>query len=296
MELPQRAGAFFLLVLGMSLVEFWLRRRRAMPYDARGAFASFGVAFGNIASAALGPLIIAPVYVALHAAAPVKLPMDDWRVWAAGFIAVEFAYYWMHRWSHLVRWMWTSHAVHHSASEFTLPAAIRLGWTNVLSGAWLVFAPLMLIGFPPLMIVALLGANLKYQFLLHTELVGKLGPLEWFLNTPSHHRVHHASNPVYLDKNFGGVLIVFDRLFGTFAAERKEEKIVYGLVEALRSSNPFAIAFHEWGRMGRDARRARDAGEVWIALFGRPGAFGKRRAEQQAGLGSVIRHQGSLAS
>ncbi|MBY0421837.1 MAG: sterol desaturase family protein, partial [Parvularculaceae bacterium] len=238
---------------------------------------------------------IAPVYVALHAASPVKRDAADWRVWVAGFFAVEFAYYWMHRWSHTVRWLWTSHSVHHSAAEFTLPAAIRLGWTNVFSGAWLVFAPLMLLGFPPLVVVVLLAANLKYQFLLHTELVGKLGPLEWILNTPSYHRVHHASNPVYLDRNFGGVLIVFDRLFGTFAAERNEEKIVYGLVEPLRSNNPFAIALHEWGRMGRDALRARDAGEIWTALFGRPGAIAKRRATDRTALQPMFHRQRSLA-
>lgn len=286
MELPARAGAFLILVLAMSLVEFILRKRRRMPYDALGALASFGVAFGNIAAAALAPLIIAPVYFALHAAAPAKLPLDDWRVWAAGFIAVEFAYYWMHRWSHLVRWMWASHAVHHSASEFTLPAAIRLGWTNALSGAWLVFAPLMLIGFPPLLIVALLAINLKYQFLLHTELVGKLGPIEWIFNTPSHHRVHHASNAAYLDKNFGGMLIVFDRLFGTFAAERWEEKIVYGLVQPVRSANPVVIALHEWGRMGRDTLAARDFSEVCLALFGQPGAFRAAVAQRRASAAS----------
>lgn len=276
MELPARAGAFLILVLAMSFVEHMLRKHRRMPYDAPGALASFGVAFGNIASAALGPLLIAPIYFALHEAAPVKLSMQDWRVWAAGFIAVEFAYYWMHRWSHLIRWMWASHAVHHSAAEFAFPAAIRLGWTNALSGAWLVFAPLILLGFPPAMIVALLAFNLKYQFFLHTELIGRLGPIELIFNTPAHHRVHHASNAAYLDKNFGGVLIIFDRLFGTFAAERKDETIVYGLVQPVRSLNPFVIAFHEWGRMGRDALAARSLRELRLALFGRPGAFKAR--------------------
>lgn len=276
MELPARSGAFLTLVVAMSLVEFILRKRLKRPYDTSSALASFGVALGNIASAALGPLIIAPVFLALHAAAPAKLPLDDWRIWAVGFFAVEFAYYWMHRWSHLVRWMWASHAVHHSAEEFTLPAAVRLAWTNVLSGAWLVFAPLILIGFPPTMVVVLLAINLKYQFLLHTELVGRLGPIEWVFNTPSHHRVHHASNAAYLDKNFGGMLIVFDRLFGTFAAERRNEKIVYGLVQPVRSFNPVAIALHEWGRMGRDVLAARTVHEALVALFGRPGAFKDR--------------------
>lgn len=277
MDLPARSGAFLLFVLLAAIAEYALRRARGLPYDAGQAAASAGVAAGNIAVAALGPLLVAPVYFALHAAAPFPLDPADWRTWAAGFFAVEFAYYWMHRWSHTVRWMWASHAVHHSAEEFTLPAAIRLGWTNLLSGAWLIFAPLMLLGFPPLVVVALLAANLKYQFLLHTELVGRLGPLEWLLNTPAHHRVHHASNEAYLDKNFGGVLIVFDRLFGTFAAERPEEKIVYGLTEPVRSRNPAVIALHEWGRMGLDVLRARGLAELRLALFGRPGALKARR-------------------
>lgn len=278
MELTGRSGAFLIVVILMSAVEYvWRRKIAGRSYDTAAAAASFGVAFGNIFSSVLGPLIVAPIYIALHAAAPISLPMDDWRVWAAGFVMVELAYYWMHRWSHLVRWMWATHAVHHSAEEFTLPAAIRLGWTNVFSGAWLVFAPLMLMGFPPVMIVLLLAANLKYQFLLHTELVGKLGPIEWIFNTPAHHRVHHASNAAYLDKNFGGVLIIFDRLFGTFAAERPSDKIVYGLVEPLRSKNPIVIALHEWGRMGRDALAARNLADFMIALFGRPGDVKKHR-------------------
>ncbi len=262
---------FLIFALLMIFVEYrWRRRARDRDYDVAGAAASLGLAFVQPFAKGLAALLTIPVYLALQDASPFRLPMDDWRVWVAGFFAVEFAYYWMHRWSHTVRWMWATHAVHHSANEFTLPAALRLGLTNVVSGSWLFFTPLVLIGFDPLLVVTLVAANLQYQFLLHTEFIGRLGPLEWAFNTPSHHRVHHAVNPRYLDKNFGGVLIVFDRLFGSFAPEDPAEPCRYGLTRPLRSNNPIVIAFHEWVRLGRDVLRSRNAQTTWRALFGRP--------------------------
>jgi len=151
-----------------------------------------------------------------------------------------------------------------------LPVALRLSWTAGVSGAWVFFLPLALIGFHPLVIGTLLIINLRYQFFLHTELVGRLGPLEWILNTPSHHRVHHGANPCYLDKNYGGVLIIFDRMFGTFAAERRDIEIVYGLTSPLRSHNPFVIAFHEWINLVCDLRASSNLPDIFGALFGRP--------------------------
>lgn len=139
------------------------------------------------------------------------------------------AYYWFHRFSHTVRWLWATHAVYHSASEFTLPAAVRLGWTGLFSLGWLIYLPLILTGFPPLMVATLLAANLLYQYTLHTEAIDRLGPLELVLNTPSHHRAHHASDVPFLDCNFGGMLIIYDRLFGTFRRESDGGGLTYGL-------------------------------------------------------------------
>lgn len=271
MESVIRSPLFLLTVLGFVLIEaLWRVRSARRGYDFKGAAGSFGVAAGNFLLKPLNAGVTGAAFLALYQATPLRLPLDDWRTWAVGFFAVEFVYYWFHRWSHTVRWLWTSHAVHHSASEMTLPAAIRLGWTGALSGGWVLFAPLILIGFHPALVATLLSANLAYQFFLHTEAVGKLGALEWVLNTPSHHRVHHASNARYIDKNFGGVLIVFDRMFGSFAAESAEEPLRYGLVHPLTSNNPFTIALHEWGRLGRDLLAARSPPAVWRALFGRP--------------------------
>lgn len=127
-----------------------------------------------------------------------------------------------------------------------------------------------LMGFHPVLIATLLAVNLRYQYFLHTEAVGKLGVLEWVFNTPSHHRVHHGSNPAYLDTNFGGVLIVFDRLFGTFVEERADELVRYGLTKPVTSNNPFVIAFHEWANLWRDLKHVRSVRGAWRVLFGRP--------------------------
>lgn len=241
------------LALALALAEFsWRRWGSRRGYDLRSASASLGVMALGIVPKQFGAAITGIILFALARLAPWQLPMDDWRVWVACFAGVEFAYYWFHRGSHMIRWFWANHAVHHSANEFVLPSAYRLGWFGPLMGSWLFFAPLVLVGFPPAMVVGLLGANLLYQYLLHTELVGRLGPLEWVLNTPSHHRAHHSREEDYLDCNFGGVVIVFDHLFGTFRAEPKNRKLEYGLVHRLESNNPLLIGLHELAAMWRD--------------------------------------------
>lgn len=280
METLLREPWFLATVAVFVALEATWRLATQRGYDGAGAAASFGVAAGNVLMRPLNALAIGAVFLAIYTATPLRLPMEDWRVWVVGFFAVEFAYYWHHRWSHLVRWMWCTHAVHHSAQEMTFPAAIRLGWTGAASGGWLVFAPLVALGFPPPMIATLLAANLAFQFFLHTEAVGKLGPLEWVFNTPAHHRVHHACNGDYLDKNFGGVLIIFDRMFGTFAQERADAPLRYGLTTGFNSANPVWIALHEWAAMAKDAQRARTLHELWSALFGRPGAVTAQPVEK----------------
>jgi sterol desaturase/sphingolipid hydroxylase (fatty acid hydroxylase superfamily) len=185
-----------------------------------------------------------------------------------------------------VRWFWATHPVHHSPTRFNLTAGIRLGWTGAVTGHFLFYVPLALIGFNPLAIATVLGANLAYQFFIHSELVPRLGPLEWVLNTPTHHKVHHACNETCLDKNYGGTLIVFDRLFGTFAAPPENEPLRYGLVGRAPSSNPLTIVFGEWASMIRDLRNAKcGKAEWWAIVFGPPraksGAGGAIEAERR---------------
>jgi len=220
------------------------------------------------------------------------VPLNGFASFAVLFLGQEFCYYWYHRAAHRVRWFWATHAVHHSPNEFNLGIAYRFGWTGRLAGNAVFYVPMIWLGFPPKAVFAALALNLLYQFWLHTEWVPKLGWLEYVLNTPSHHRVHHASNADYIDRNYGGVLIVFDRLFGTFAAERDDLPCRYGLVTPLISHNPIRIAFHEWFKMAKDLAGARTAREAIGYLFGppawrpdRPGAIAASDENVAPGIG-----------
>lgn len=272
---------FLGLALSALAAEFLWRRRHGLGYDGAAFAATLGVAIGQVPFKLIGAGLVTGTLLGAYRLAPVQWALDDWRTWVIGFLAVEFTYYWQHRMSHQVRWFWATHSVHHTPNELVLPAALRLGWTGGITGVWLPFVPLAVLGLHPLVIATLLVVNLRYQLFLHTEAVGRLGPVEWLFNTPSHHRVHHASNPEYLDKNFGGVLIIFDRLFGTFATEHPGRTLRYGLTEPLRTNNPFAIAFHEWRRMISDLRSARSIREILAQLFARPRGPSRRSLDNK---------------
>ncbi|MCX5739849.1 MAG: sterol desaturase family protein, partial [Proteobacteria bacterium] len=169
----------------------------------------------------------------------------------AALLADDFCYYWFHRLHHEVRFFWAAHVTHHSSQRYNLATALRQSWSPMTALPF--YAPLPLLGFDPLMLVTVHAINLLYQFWIHTELIDRLGPFEWVFNTPSHHRVHHASNPIYLDRNYAGILIIWDRLFGTFEPER--EAPIYGLTKNISTYNPVRIAFHEWVAVMRDALR-----------------------------------------
>jgi sterol desaturase/sphingolipid hydroxylase (fatty acid hydroxylase superfamily) len=245
--------------------------RRGQPYDWRAFAATLGDVLGRRVIDGLGLSLAAPLLAWAHEHRIATIPLDDAAALALLFVGQEFFYYWHHRAAHRVRWFWATHCVHHTPNELTLAAALRLGWTGKLSGAALFFAPLVWLGFAPLAVLAAVTLNLLYQFWLHATWIPKLGPLEWVLNTPSHHRVHHASNAEYLDCNYGGVLIVFDRLFGTFAAERDDVPPRYGLTTPLHSYNPLRIALHEWLNLARDLAAARGCGARLRTLIGPPG-------------------------
>jgi sterol desaturase/sphingolipid hydroxylase (fatty acid hydroxylase superfamily) len=190
-----------------------------------------------------------------------------WWEWLALFLLEDLCFYLFHRASHRCRVLWASHVTHHSSAHFNLSVAFRQTWVPFF--AVLFWLPLLLVGFDPLMVMSVQVFSLFYQELLHTQLIPRLGPLEWIFNTPRHHAVHHGSNPVYLDRNYGGVLILWDRLLGTYAA--RSEPIRFGLTTGLSCHNPLVIAFHEWIAMGRGLVRSRSPGEALRALFGPPG-------------------------
>lgn len=247
---------------------YLIMRRGAYPW--REMWVSIGVYLLRIPVSLLKPLTVLPLALLVWSHRLVTVPLNTVWSWVAVFIGVELAYYWMHRLSHEVRWLWASHVVHHTPERIHLASAFRLGTTEILSGNWLFYLPLYWLGLNPLAVAGMQVLNLSYQFWLHTDLIGRLGPLEWIFNTPAHHRVHHASNGEYLDRNYGGILIVWDRLFGTFAEERRDVPIVYGLVHPVGTLNPLVIAFHEWIAMARDFCRARSWPARFTQLFGRP--------------------------
>jgi sterol desaturase/sphingolipid hydroxylase (fatty acid hydroxylase superfamily) len=179
------------------------------------------------------------------------------------FVGQEFFYYWYHRASHRIRFFWATHAVHHSPNQLTLSSAYRLGWTGKLTGTAMFFTPLVWLGVRPEVVLATLMINLLYQFWLHNTWMPKLGWLEYVFNTPSAHRVHHASNTEYLDANYGGVLIIFDRLFGTYVAEREDLPCRYGLTTPTRSHNPFVVQFEHWVSLARDIASSK---HPWTAI------------------------------
>lgn len=184
------------------------------------------------------------------------VPMLHWSGWMACFLVQEFCYYWYHRAAHRVRWFWCTHAVHHSPNQMNLSAAYRFGWTGRLTGTLAFFLLAPLLGLPPRVVLVMLSLNLLYQFWIHATWVPRLGPLEWVFNTASAHRVHHASNLEYLDGNYGGVLIVFDRLFGTYLPERRDLPCRYGLVQPVQGHDLLAIEFGQWRALWRDLRAA----------------------------------------
>lgn len=270
MGFAERSPLVLVLMLALVLAEALWRVRSGRGYDGRAVWTTLGLVLGNIPFAALNALLLGMLFTATQQIAPIRLPIDDWRTWAAGFVAVEFAYYWFHRASHRVRWLWASHSVHHSAEQLTLLASLRLGWTNLFSAGWIFYLPLVLIGFDPRIIFTLLAFNLRYQFFLHSEAVGRLGPVEWIFNTPAHHRLHHASNDCYIDRNYGGVLILFDRLFGTLAGDIPGEAPRYGLAHRPPITNPIRLAFREWIAMFGDAARAGGVPACFRTLAGPP--------------------------
>lgn len=197
-------------------------------------------------------------------------PTGAWWVCLIGFFGDDLSYYWFHRTSHHVRFLWASHSVHHSPQIFTLSSALRLPWTSHFTGNFLFWAWMPLIGISPAIIVTMKSISTVYQLWLHTEKIGKLPKwIEAFFNTPSHHRVHHGSDTDYLDKNHAGTLIIWDRMFGTYAEET--HRPVYGLTKNINSHNPIVIAFYEWANLVHDLRKAKTGKERLNFIFNSPG-------------------------
>ena len=209
-----------------------------------------------------------------------KLPLTTATIVLA-VIAADYVYYWEHRFAHEIRILWTQHAVHHSSRFMNMLVAIRFGPFEGVASA-IIHLPLILIGFPPETVIFGALTVLAYQAWIHTEVIGKLGPLDAIVNTPSNHRVHHGCDDKYIDKNYGGILIIWDRIFGTY--QREEETPNYGLKRDYSSVNPISVWFSEMPTFFRDLKNVKSAGEVWMLIFGPPCWRPAREAPAENGV------------
>lgn len=255
---------FIILLLLEAVVDARMRRDL---YQIKDAAASLTMGLGNVIIGLFAKGMVLAVFTAVHKFAIFKIGYQ-WWAWALIFFADDFSYYWFHRVSHECRFFWASHVVHHSSQRYNLGTALRQTWTGTLM-SWVFWLWLPLVGFPPLMILTMQAVSLLYQFWIHTELVRHMGPLEAVMNTPSHHRVHHGANDQYLDRNHAGILIIWDRMFGTFVPEG--EKPIYGLTKNINTYNPFRIAFQEWADMWRDVLHAPTWRLKMRYVLGKPG-------------------------
>lgn len=244
----------FVLTLGL---EFWYLRNKKNQYPTATFTWSDTISNGTLAllheisDGLFNTLFIMGLFYFLYDYRILDIE-NSWLSFIALFLLQDFFYYWFHRGSHRIRYMWASHVVHHSSQKLNLSTAFRQSFTYPISGMWVFWVPIVLIGFEPELVLGSVLLSLAYQFFVHTQVVPKLGPLEWFMNTPSHHRVHHGKNPEYIDQNYGGVLIIWDRLFGTFVEERDDIVINYGINRQIHSHNPLYLTLHEWRDMFRD--------------------------------------------
>jgi sterol desaturase/sphingolipid hydroxylase (fatty acid hydroxylase superfamily) len=241
---------FFLLAM---LLEFFVASAKNIKvYSTKDAFLSIAMGLGNVFIGFVSKLFVfAALYYVYENFRIFTVPITWWSFIILIFLD-DFSYYWFHRTSHENRFFWASHVVHHSSKHYNLSTALRQTWTGGFY-SFIFWLWLPLIGFHPGMIIFQMSISLLYQFWIHTELIQKMPKwVEFFFNTPSHHRVHHGSNPIYLDRNHAGILIIWDKLFGTFQPELESEKVKYGLVVNIKTYNPIVIAFNEWGALFKD--------------------------------------------
>jgi sterol desaturase/sphingolipid hydroxylase (fatty acid hydroxylase superfamily) len=292
------ATPFFLLLIG---VEFLVGLKRGRnTYRLNDAMNSIGLGIISQLVNLFAALFTVWLYVLVFDRASWwKLPADAWWVWLSGLVLYDFLYYWHHRFGHTVALFWAAHVVHHQSEDYNLSTALRQtgsGWV----GGWLFYLPMALLGYPPLVFGVVALIDLLYQYWVHTQHIGKLGWFDRWFCAPSNHRVHHAVNDRYLDKNYGGILIVWDRLFGSFIEEDDAEPIVYGTRGPLRSWNPLWANLQYYGDLLKDswhARTWRDKLRVWFMHPGwRPADVAERFPKPTFDITQVRRYDPPMSA
>jgi sterol desaturase/sphingolipid hydroxylase (fatty acid hydroxylase superfamily) len=241
----------------MMVLEYWLGQRgnrlpSSAQYSLKELACNFSLAGLHQLTDLVAGLFIAKLYLLVFGWKLFDIKMSL-SMFLALMVLQDFFYYWFHRASHRIRWMWAAHVVHHSSENMNFSTAFRQSLMYPLAGMWLFWMPLVIIGFDPKWVVFVVLLNLGLQFFVHTQWIRRLGPLEWVINTPSHHRVHHGVTAQYIDKNYAGILIIWDRIFGTF--EPEVEEVRYGISKPVNSFNPITVTFAEWKDMLNDLSR-----------------------------------------
>jgi sterol desaturase/sphingolipid hydroxylase (fatty acid hydroxylase superfamily) len=260
----------FLACIGWEAWHLVRTRPQDRIYCWRDTLCNAALALLYQAADKLAWIFVIPVYAYVYEHYRIYTWPDTWFSFVVLFLGQDFLYYVFHRSAHRVRWFWAAHSVHHSSERMNFSTAFRQSLMYPLALMWAFWLPLAVIGFPAQQIVGVVLLNLGFQFFVHTQTVPRLGWLEYVLNTPSQHRGHHACNPRYIDRNFAGVLCVWDRLFGSYVPEDAQDPPRYGIVEPIGTDNPLRATFHEWHSMFADAQRVHGWGNKLRALFGPP--------------------------
>ncbi|SOD70558.1 sterol desaturase/sphingolipid hydroxylase (fatty acid hydroxylase superfamily) [Jatrophihabitans sp. GAS493] len=247
---------FFILFMVIEVVSMRFlddEDDRFVGYERRDSRTNIAIGLGSLVINGAARFAALLLYSVLYAITPLRIDPHNWWSWVVVLLGVDLIWYSYHRASHRVRLLWAGHQVHHNSQRFNLSTAVRQKWNPWFE--LLCWVPLPLLGVPPWMIFFSFSINLIFQFFVHTERIGRLPkPVEYVFNTPSHHRVHHASDPEYLDRNYGGILIVWDRMFGSYAEEQRRP--TYGLTKNIDSFNPLRLQYYEYGAIVSDVRRA----------------------------------------
>ncbi|WP_299082223.1 sterol desaturase family protein [uncultured Paraglaciecola sp.] len=238
-------------------------------YDIKDSLANTVLALLHQGADAIALILLMPFFYWLYEYRLFDIELSVGTIFIA-FLVQDFLYYWFHKASHHVHWLWAAHVVHHSSTHMNFSTAFRQSLMYPIAGMWVFWMPMILLGFDPITVFATVALNLAYQFFVHTQIVNKLGWFEKIFNTPSHHRVHHAINKGYLDKNFAGVLIIWDKLFGTYAEEEASKPCKFGIIGQIDSYNPLTITFHQWAHLMKSTFSAKGFRAKAKVLFSYP--------------------------
>jgi len=261
------------MIFAEALISNWQNRKY---YKREDTYCTVGLLAGNIVMAfAIKGLVLAfHFYLYQFRVFDFANTIPPWVMWTITFIMIDLVFYVYHRMSHRIRFLWAIHLSHHSSEEMNFAVSFRQAWFGPISKIPF-FMTLPLLGFDPTIIAVAGVISTLWGIVGHTQIVDKLGPLEWVFNTPSHHRVHHGSNKQYIDKNYGNLLIIWDRMFGTF--EPEEEPVTFGLVNNVNTFNPAKITFMAWSSMIEDIKNKNDFSEMLNAIFGPPNTHIKNK-------------------